>query len=66
MPEMNKFCNNRSEGLGLCLRVPGVHERAVSKSGEDTVISGCSIMWVVTDRKKDPGDDRLGLEPGLW
>ena len=67
MPEgMNTFCNNRSEGLGLCLRMlgGGLHGRAVSKSGEARVFSGCSTLWG-TDRRKDPGDDGLGLGPGL-
>lgn len=66
MPEeMNKSYNTQSEGPGLCLRMLWVHGRAVSKSGEDGVIFGCSIM-PVTDRRKDPGDDRLGLGIGLW
>ena len=66
MPEeINKSYNTQSEGLGLCLRMLGVHGSAVSKSGEDGVISGCSIM-PVTDRRTDPGDDGLGLGIGLW
>lgn len=46
--EMNKFCNDRGEGLGLCLRVLGAHGRAVSKSGETGSSLGAAACGLLT------------------
>lgn len=46
MTEMNKFCDIQFEGLGLCLRILGVHGRAVrvGKTGSSLGVASCVLL----------------------